>query len=129
MSDVTVDMSEVRELAVDFTRIPGELARHAVPVLSKGALNIKTQMQEELRQSGNGGFRFVASTVSYDLSNTPGVLEAEIGPSKPAGALANIAYFGTYKGGGTVADPRGALEAEAGNFERELGNLAEELFG
>jgi hypothetical protein len=129
MPEVSIDAHEVRELAADFTRIPGELSRHAIPVLSKGALNIKNQMRDSFRESHNPGFRFVAQTVSYDLHTEGNELSAEIGPTKPEGALANVAIFGTPRGGGTVADPREALEAEAPRFEKALADLAEELFG
>lgn len=129
MPEVSIDAHEVRELAADFTRIPGELSRHAIPVLSKGALNIKNQMRESFEASGNAGFRFVGRTVSYDLHTEGNELSAEIGPTKPEGALANVAIFGTPRGGGTVADPREALEAEAPRFEKALADLAEELFG
>ena len=129
MPEISIDAHEVRELAADFTRIPGELSRHAIPVLSKGALNIKNQMRESFEASGNAGFRFVGRTVSYDLHTEGNELSAEIGPTKPEGALANVAIFGTPRGGGTVADPREALEAEAPRFEKALADLAEELFG
>jgi hypothetical protein len=129
MVEVSIDAHEVRELAADFTRVPGELSRHAIPVLSKGALNIKNQMRESFEASGNAGFRFVGRTVSYDLHTEGNELSAEIGPDKPSGALANVAIFGTARGGGTVPDPREALEAEAPVFERELLDLAERLFG
>ena len=129
MVEVSIDIHEVRELAADFTRVPGELSRHAIPVLSRGALNIKNQMRESFEASGNAGFRFVGRTVSYDLTTEGSEYSAEIGPTKPEGALANVAIFGTPRGGGTVADPREALEAEAPRFEKALGDLAEELFG
>ena len=129
MPEVSIDAHEVRELAADFTRVPGELARHAIPVLSKGALNIKNQMRESFEASGNAGFRFVGRTVSYDLTTDGSEYSAEIGPDKPSGALANVAIFGTPRGGGTVADPREALDAEAPRFEKALADLAEELFG
>ena len=129
MPEISIDAHEVRELAADFTRIPGELSRHAIPVLSKGALDIKNQMRESFEVSGNAGFKYVGRTVSYDLHTEGNELSAEIGPTKPEGALANVAIFGTPRGGGTVADPREALEAEAPRFEKALADLAEELFG
>lgn len=129
MPEISIDAHEVRELAADFTRVPGELSRHAIPVLSKGALNIKNQMRESFEASGNAGFRFVGRSVSYDLTTEGNELSAEIGPTKPEGALANVAIFGTPRGGGTVADPREALDAEAPRFEKALADLAEELFG
>lgn len=129
MPEISIDAHEVRELAADFSKVPGELSRHAIPVLSRGALNIKNQLRESFEASGNAGFRFVGRTVSYDLTTEGNELSAEIGPTKPEGALANVAIFGTPRGGGTVADPREALEAEAPRFEKALADLAEELFG
>ena len=127
--NVEVDVSEVREYAKELTDIPWELSRHAVPALKKGAQNIKTTMQADLRQSGNKGFRHVASTVSYDEPSASGSgYEVEIGPDKPSGALANIAYFGSWKGGGTVRDPGEALDEEIPNFEREVDRLIDGLF-
>lgn len=127
--NVEVDVSEVREYAKELTDIPGELSRHAVPALKKGAQNIKTTMQADLRQSGNKGFRHVASTVNYDEVAVSGAgYEVEIGPDKPSGALANIAYFGSWKGGGTVRDPREALEEEIPAFEKAVDDLIDGLF-
>lgn len=130
MADVSADMSEVRSFAADLTRIPGELSRHAIPVLSRGALNIKQAMAADFRASSDKGFRYVGSTVNYDLHTDGPELSAEVGPDKDlSGNLANVAIFGTARGGGTVADPQHALDEEAPNFERALADLAEELFG
>lgn len=119
-----IDVSEIRELIADFSQVPAQLARHARPVVSKGALNIKNQLRDEAKASRTLGFdRFI----DYDLVDDG--FGAEIGPRKEArGSLANIAYFGgVYGGGGTVPDPRGALEAEAPRFMQELAKLGEDL--
>lgn len=131
MTNVSVDTHELRAFAADLTRLPGELSRHAIPVVEKGAHNIKKQMQAELDKSSNLGIRKVAATVTYDVArNGDNDIEAEIGPDKDLhGNLANIAYFGTWKGGGHTPDPVGALEAEIPNFEGALGDLVEELWG
>lgn len=127
MPTVDIDMSEVRTLAADFSQIPGELARHAIPVVEKAAVNVKKQLIAEMRASKH--FKGFAK-ISYDLTSDSGGIVAEIGPTKDGpGAGANLAYFGTWKGGGTVPDPRGALEAEYPNLEQHLADLAEELFG
>lgn len=125
MSSVSVDMSEVRTLAADMSKVDERLTRHLIPVVRKGAVNIKNAMQADLRKSSNRGFKFVASTVSFDEMD--GGLGAEIGPTKPAGALANVAFFGTSRGGGTVRDPSEALGDEEPNFIRELEKAAEGL--
>ena len=122
---ISVDMSEVRELAVDMTRVDGRLTRHLAPVVKKGALNIKNQLVSEM--SGSRHFGSVARGITYDIKGDG--FEAEIGPEKGRpGSLANIAYFGgSNGGGGTVPDPQGAGEAELPNFEKALAEVAEGL--
>ena len=45
MTGIEIDTSEVRQIAADATRLPGELSRWLRPAVSKGALNIKRAMQ------------------------------------------------------------------------------------
>ncbi len=130
MASVSIDVSEVRAVAADMRHVPASLVRHIRPVLSKGALNIKTQLQEEARSSTH--FKGMASGITYDLHDFAGFgggeMYAEIGPVKHTpGSLGNIAYFGTSRGGGTVPAPEGALHAEAARFEQALGDLTERL--
>lgn len=130
MSGVEIDTSELRAFAADMSRLPGELSRHLIPTVKRGAVNVKNQMITDLQESGNAGFRYVGRTVSFDMIDTGGAeVGAEIGPAKPDGGLANIAYFGTYKGGGTVRDPLEALMEEAPRFEKALGDIVEDLWG
>lgn len=129
MSGVEIDTSEVRQIAADATRLPGELSRWLRPAVSKGALNIKRTMQQDLEQSGNAGIRHVARSISYDLIDGDNTVEAEIGPDKPSGALANIAYFGTSKGGGHTRDPIEVLNEEAAAFEKAIADIVEEIWG
>ena len=120
---VSVDLGEVRAFARELEDAPLKVVREIIPVVRKGAVNIKSDMQADLRGSSNAGFRHVASTVSYDVVD--GGFGVEVGPSKPAGALANVAYFGTSRGGGTVADPVGALQAEVPRFEKAIDDILE----
>lgn len=121
MASVSVELSEVRAFARELEDAPLKVVREIIPVVRKGAVNIKSDMQADLRGSSNAGFRHVASTVSYDVLD--GGFGVEVGPSKPAGALANVAYFGTSRGGGTVADPVGALQAEIPRFEKAIDDI------
>lgn len=124
---VRVDVSELRALAVDMARIPEKVQRGVRPVVSKGALNIKQELQMDLASSQH--FSGIAFSPSYDIKVDAGGVEAEIGPDKNryGGALANVAIFGTSRGGGTVPDPSVALMAEAERFEKALGDLFEGL--
>jgi len=122
---VNFDASEVRQFAADLTRASMKVAQGTPAVVSKGALNIKKQLAQELTRSAH--FKGAAHTVSYDLLD--GGFAAEIGPSSESGSpgnLANLAYFGgSNGGGGTVADPREALTAEGERFIKALADLAE----
>lgn len=121
MGSVSVELSEVRAFARELEDAPLKVVREIIPVMRKGAVNIKSDMQADLRGSSNAGFQYVASTVSYDVLD--GGFGVEVGPSKPSGALANVAYFGTSRGGGTVADPVGALQAEIPRFEKAIDDI------
>jgi hypothetical protein len=124
----TIDTTELNTLAVDLTAAGTGIAGIVRPIVHKGASNIKNQLRSEMSASRH--FAGVASAIDYDMTGAGGrmvfgvgVIEAAIGPSSAPGSpgnLANVAYFGTSRGGGTVPDPRGALEAEYPRFERAV---------
>ncbi len=121
---MAADVSELRAFAVELDQVPDSVVRKIRPVVSKGALNIRDQMRAEMSRSRS--FKQIAPTINYDLNVQADGMEAEIGPDKRrrAARLANIAYFGGARGGGgTVPDPRGALEAEVPRFESALSKL------
>lgn len=92
----------------------------AVP--EHGAFRIANQLRSEMRASRH--FGQVAAAISYDILDRVNAIEVEIGPVKGSpGSLANIAYFGTSRGGGTVPDPREAFDAEVPNIEKHLAEL------
>lgn len=120
---VQIDVTELRTLARDLERIPDKVQRGVRPVVSKGSLNVKQEMQMDLASSSH--FRGITFSVNYDIKVDAGGVEGQIGPdkSKYGGALANVAIFGTSRGGGTVPDPSVALLAEADRFESALADL------
>ena len=117
---MSVDASELDDLARDLTRIPADMVPKIKGVVAKSALNTKNIMLSDARSSRH--FKQLAPTISYDLKvhsfGGDGVIEAEIGPSGGGSAsLAGIAYFGTSKAGGaTVRNPEDAMLEEAPNF-------------
>lgn len=128
--DVTFDDTELRAFAADLTRAGDLVASDVEPVVVKGAVNIKDQLIAEARASTH--FAPMARSIDFDIHGGQmfgvGIVEAEIGPNAerdPAGHLDNIAYFGTSRGGGTVPDPIGALEAEIPGFQRAIADLGE----
>ena len=109
---MTWDASELDILAADLGKASAEVATSLRQVIAKGAVNIKTQLRDEMSASEH--FGQAARSINYNITRSGDDVVAEIGPTKTgAGPLANIAYFGTSLGGGTVPDPVGALEAEA----------------
>ena len=64
--------------------------------VKKGAQNVKNSIRDDLNGSGNAAFRRIP--ITYTVSEDAGRITAEIGG---AGSLANIAFFGTARGGGT----------------------------
>lgn len=121
-----VDDSELRAFSRDLERAAGDVAPQIGAVIKRGALNIKTQMVSEMRSSRH--FKGTAASVSFDTRETRDGIEAEIGPDKDrGGALANVAYFGTSRGGGTVPDPLGALEREVPNLDRYIDDILSRL--
>lgn len=78
------------------------VARRALisAAVKKGAQNVKNSIRDDLNGSGNAAFRRIS--ISYTLQESAGRITAEIGPTKGGtGSLANIAFFGTARGGGT----------------------------
>lgn len=123
---ISADVSQLREFAVQVGQVPHEMRPKLDAVTERAGLNIKRQLQAEARQSKS--FGVIAPAISYDTIRTRDSSGVEVGPVKGSpGSLANIAYFGTSRGGGTVPDPRGALDAEAPRFEEYVGRIVEDL--
>lgn len=129
MANMHLDMSEVQEFAADLGRVPQELSRHAIPVLKRFAQDTKAEIQDDMRASSNGGFRQAANFVSYDeISDGATGFETEVGFDKSgAGNLANLAVYGSSRGGGTHPAPHELAEKHFPAFERAVGDIAEEL--
>ena len=105
------DASELDVLAADLDKASAVVAVSVRQIIAKGAVNIKKQLREEMGASAH--FGQAARSITYDMTGSGDEIVAEVGPTKTAaGPLANIAYFGTSRGGGTVPDPMGALQAE-----------------
>lgn len=111
-------------LSASLGRIPARLVAEVHGVVTKGAVNIKNSMRDDVESSRH--FRRIAPTISFDQVG----LSATIGPEKRrAGNLANIAYFGGARGGGgTVRDPQRAADEEAPRFEKALLKIIDGIF-
>lgn len=113
-------------LIADLGRLPTVLYKTSEQTLERGALELKDQLNDNLQSSTH--FKGAAGSVTYDGLVSLGSIGFEIGPDKRrrGGALANIAFFGTSRGGGTV-DMDGAIKSIGDRTERALGLAAEGL--
>lgn len=97
---VMIDAGELtefgRRIAQAKTRADIKIAKS----VRKGAQNVKTTVETDVGGSSNKGIARIR--VGYELGTTRTTVFADIAP-RDGGAsnLANIAFFGTAKGGGT----------------------------
>lgn len=111
---------------IDFGNNLGRIASRALPevdkVLEVGAVKIKDGLNENLR--GSRHFKGAGGSVTYDQRYSLNEAAYVIGPDKSrrGGALGNIAFFGTSRGGGTV-DLEGPMREEAPVVEGLLADL------
>lgn len=121
MSDDLLGLAQDLEMAG--AQILGEVEK----VVFKGAMNIKQGMQQRLRDSP--GFRRISHSVDFDIDKQISGVGAEIGPRHGPGEpgnLANIAYFGTSRGGGSV-DLLGPFEEEVPRFINAIGDVGKDV--
>lgn len=127
MADFDIDASALEDFARDLQAMTAQLDEQVRPVVAKGANNVKTQMQADMRRSRH--FK-AARWISYDLESSGGAVTAEVGPIRAgAGNLAHIAYFGGANGGGgTVRDPEEAMNEEEPRFMSALDTIVEQVW-
>lgn len=116
-----IDASDFNALGDDLRSAAEHLHSGVGGVVSKGALNIKRQIQKDFR--GDKSFEGVTD-IRYNRKVSPNSVEADIGPyvdSEGFGSLVGIAIHGGSRGGGgTVPDPLLALRAEEPKFVEAL---------
>lgn len=107
--------AETEALAADLAAAPGRALAGIVPVVSKGALNIKNDWRANA--SGNAHAPHYPASITYDLAVDGTAVEAEVGPDKnlPQGPLGNLLEFGSSKNPPHLDGAR-ALAAEEPRF-------------
>lgn len=125
MSDGT---AELRKLSENLGKVAGSAVKDVDAVVQKGALNVKKELAYSAVWSKH--FKGMAGSISYDSHYLPGRVRYEVGPDKNrrGGALGNIAYFGTSRGGGTL-DIEQPLRSEGPRLQGALADLAAKWAG
>lgn len=106
---------ETERLAADLADAPLRLAADIVPVVSRGALNIKNDWRDRL--SGLPHLPHLPDAITYDLDVKLGRISAEVGPDKSRrqGPLGSIAEFGSVNNPPRL-DGQHALDAETPKY-------------
>lgn len=120
------DISEVYEFALRFDQAADDVFDKMHPVVRRGALNIKKELQADA--SGHPHTPYLAAAISYDTKALKSGIRAEIGPDKDkrGGAIANIVYFGTSKNTASL-DINGPLDREEPKFIKAIEDAIEDL--
>lgn len=120
------DVSDVYEFALGLDKSASDVFDTMRPVVQKGALNIKEDLQADA--SGHPHFPYLPAAISYDTTATKSEIHAEIGPDKDkrGGAIANVVYFGTSKNT-AVLDINGPLDREEPRFIKAVEGAIEDL--
>lgn len=118
-----VDTSQLAALAADFMSA-GEVTE-AVKVSVRNALDAaKERARKDYAAFPDKGIAKVGQEFSYETKSSGAVVEAQFGPTKPRGALANIAVWGTSRGGGGMPHPADYMDDGVAN---EIGDTMNEI--
>jgi len=100
-----IDTSQISHLANTLATLPVKKKLLVKAAVKKGAQNIKEEILKDVQSSSNKGFRRIP--IEYQIIESGNTVEADISPAKVGrgkghpGSLANLAFFGTARGGGT----------------------------
>lgn len=123
---IEVDLTELNAFSVNLGKIASKALPEVDSVIKKGAQNIKEELVSGARASTH--FKGMAGSISYDSTYSIGSVSYSVGPDKSrrGGALGNIFYFGTSRGGGT-GDLDGPLRNEEPRTYKHLQDLVDKL--
>ena len=125
MSDMTVDASELTAFG---RRVASAHAKASIAVakaVKKGAQNVKEVVISDLQTSWNYAISRIG--IGYEMGSTGTTIYADVS-QRDGGAsdLANIAFFGTAKGGGTH-DFYEAAETELPTLAEYVADAADDM--
>lgn len=95
-----IDASELTELGRRMALAQAVVKPQLAATVKKAAQNVKTAIESDVGASSNAGLRQVR--IGYETGSTGTVEYADVSPREGGSSnLANIAFFGTARGGGT----------------------------
>lgn len=95
-----IDASELTELGRRMALAQTVVRPQLAATVKKAAQNVKTAIESDVGASSNAGLRQVR--IGYETGSTGTGEYADVSPREGgASSLANIAFFGTARGGGT----------------------------
>jgi len=123
---IDFDASDMDALGADLARAAVEHPRRVRPIVQRGALNVKKDAQA--RSSGLAHAPHYPQAITYETSESPGKIEAVIGPDKDRtqGALGNILEFGTSKNP-PIPHLLPAAKAEEPRYIKAIQDVAEDI--
>lgn len=127
-----IDLTELEALAEAIAASSAVVEREGAAIVKRGAQNIKTGWQANARASAGAHARLYPSTINYDVTEGPGVVEAEIGPDRSK--KQQQASYGAILEFGSAHNPPHndggrALEDEEPRFVAQIEALAERAAG
>jgi hypothetical protein len=128
--DVKVTVAGLADLLADLESLPARAEEKFPGVVSRGALQIKTDWRRRWSPVGRAPHNLphVVRGIGYDTDHTPPRYSAEVGVarSNPQASLAHFPELGSPK---NAPLPGGlpALLAEAPKFVRAVAEVAEDL--
>lgn len=117
------DVSQLRAFAARLSMASSAIDPKIVATTNKAAMNIKKAVMADLHGSSSPGMRRIPIEYSQTFLRAPGEYTVQVGPSAKVGGLANIAFFGTSRGGGSHKFYEHA-DAEAPNWAKYVGEAA-----
>ena len=118
------DDGTLRGFAADLGKVASSALGDVDKVVKKGAQNLKEDYAAQASASTHFGDG-LPEAITYDSFYLPGRVQYEVGPDKwrRGGALGNIFFFGTPRGGGGTGDIDGPLDREQPRMMRALDDL------
>lgn len=98
-----LDLSELEALNASMAASTAIIQRDGAAIVKRGAQNIKTAWRANAAASAGAHARLYPSTINYDVTETLGVIEAEIGPDRSMDS--RQASFGAILEFGSIHNP------------------------